>query len=105
MLVVGGMTSVTGAVVGCYFVTIIYDVLPPLGGRRLRRHCHDRPSGTANLVLAAALLVVLILRPNGLTGGKEMPWPTDLVGSIRAPSGIRAALVSWRATRSRSRAQ
>ncbi len=36
MLVVGGMTSVTGAVVGCYFITIVYEVVPALGGERAR---------------------------------------------------------------------
>ena len=35
------------------------------------------PSGTANLVLAATLLVVLILRPRGLSRGNELPFPTE----------------------------
>jgi branched-chain amino acid transport system permease protein len=75
MLVVGGMTSVTGAVVGCYFVTVIYEAfrrweVNGLGGV-------TPPSGTANLVLALVLLVTLILRPKGLTGGREVPWPTE----------------------------
>ncbi len=75
MLVVGGMTSVTGAVVGCYFVTVIYtafgrwEVNGFLGA--------TAPSGTANLVLSAILLATLVLRPRGITGGKEIPWPGD----------------------------
>jgi hypothetical protein len=35
------------------------------------------PSGTASLVLAIVLLVTLILRPKGITAGKEIPWPGD----------------------------
>ncbi|HKP18082.1 MAG TPA: branched-chain amino acid ABC transporter permease [Gaiellaceae bacterium] len=75
MLVVGGMSSVTGAVVGCYFITVIYEAfrrweVNGLGGVR-------PPSGTANFVLAAILLGTLILRPRGLTAGKEIPWPGD----------------------------
>ena len=35
------------------------------------------PSGTANLVLAAVLLVTLILRPKGITAGREISWPGD----------------------------
>jgi branched-chain amino acid transport system permease protein len=75
MLVVGGMTSVTGAVVGCYFVTVVYELfrrweVNGLGGA-------TPPSGTANLVLAVVLLGTLILRPKGLTAGKEISWPGD----------------------------
>jgi branched-chain amino acid transport system permease protein len=75
MLVVGGMTSVTGAVVGCYFVTVIFEAfrrweVNGLGGV-------TPPPGTANLVLAFVLLATLVLRPKGITGGKEIPWPTD----------------------------
>jgi len=75
MLVVGGMTSVTGAVVGCYFVTIVYEAFRRWEVQGL---CGvTPPAGTANLVLALVLLLTLILRPKGITGGKEVPWPTE----------------------------
>jgi branched-chain amino acid transport system permease protein len=91
MLVVGGMTSVTGAVVGCYFITIIYEAfrrweVNGLGGA-------TPPAGTANLVLALMLLLTLILRPKGLTGGKEVPWPTEW-RLPRRPTLRRPALLS-----------
>ena len=75
MLVVGGMSSVTGAVVGCYFITVIYEAfrrweVNGLGGV-------TPPSGTANFVLAVILVVTLVLRPKGITGGREIPWPGD----------------------------
>ena len=35
------------------------------------------PSGTADVVMAVALLIALILRPKGLTAGREIPWPGD----------------------------
>jgi branched-chain amino acid transport system permease protein len=75
MLVVGGMTSVTGAVVGCYLVTVVFEVF-----RRWEVNEFlgvNPPSGTTNLVLALVLLVTLLLRPRGITGGKELPWPTE----------------------------
>lgn len=75
MLVVGGMSSVTGAVVGCYFVTVIYEAF-----RRWEVNGLDGvtpPSGTANFVLAVILVVTLVLRPKGITGGKEISWPGD----------------------------
>jgi branched-chain amino acid transport system permease protein len=69
------MTSVTGAVVGCYFVTVIYEAfrrweVNGLGDVR-------PPSGTGNFVLAVVLILTLVLRPNGITGGREIPWPGD----------------------------
>lgn len=73
MLVVGGMHSVSGAVVGAYFLSIVY-----LGARRGEVDGVFGvvpPSGTANLLLAVALLLVLLLRPQGITGGREVPWP------------------------------
>jgi len=75
MLVVGGMFSVTGAVVGCYFITVVYEAFRrwEVNGLADVRP----PSGTANFVLAAILLVTLILRPRGITGGKEIAWPGD----------------------------
>lgn len=75
MLIVGGMTSVTGAVVGVLFITFVNELF--------RRWEVDGfagvtpPSGTASLVLAVVLLVTLILRPKGITAGKEIPWPGD----------------------------
>lgn len=73
MLVVGGMTSVSGAVVGVVFITVVQEVLRrvetgPLAG--------EYP-GFTQLGLAAVLLGVLIWRPRGLTGGHEIPWPGD----------------------------
>jgi branched-chain amino acid transport system permease protein len=75
MLVVGGMTSVTGAIVGCYVVTIVYTifnrwVVVGYFGSTI-------PSGTDNLAVALLLLVVLILRPRGITDGREITWPRD----------------------------
>ena len=75
MLVVGGMGSVSGAVVGTSFLTVIYVFFQrfevnDIGGATV-------PSGTADVVMALALLVALILRPKGLTAGREIPWPGD----------------------------
>lgn len=75
MLVVGGMSSVTGAVVGVFFITFVRELF--------RRWEVDGfagvtpPSGTASLALAVVLLVTLVLRPKGITAGKEIPWPGD----------------------------
>jgi branched-chain amino acid transport system permease protein len=77
MLVVGGMGSVTGAIVGCYAVTIVYTFFNRWEVDGFGGTTSAAPSGTSNLALAAMLLIVLILRPKGLSGGKELAWPTD----------------------------
>jgi branched-chain amino acid transport system permease protein len=95
MLVVGGMTTVTGAVVGCYLITFVYEVfrrleVDGLGGV-------EPPSGTTNLVLAIVLLVTLALRPRGLVG-REVPWPGDWsLDGIRGLLGRRRGVAVERA--------
>jgi len=95
MLVVGGMTTVTGAVVGCYLITFVYEVfrrweVDGLGGV-------EPPSGTTNLVLAIVLLVTLALRPRGLVG-REVPWPTDWsLDGLRGLLGRRRGVAVERA--------
>jgi branched-chain amino acid transport system permease protein len=75
MLVVGGMGSVSGAVVGTSFLTVIYVFFQRFEVNGIQGA--TVPSGTADVVMALALLVALILRPKGLTAGREVPWPGD----------------------------
>ena len=75
MLVVGGMASVSGAVAGTCFLTVIYVFFQRFEVNGISGT--TVPSGTADVVMALALLVALILRPKGLTGGREIPWPGD----------------------------
>jgi branched-chain amino acid transport system permease protein len=74
MLVVGGMTSVSGAVTGCFVVTIVYTffnrwVLTGYFG-------YSPPSGTDNLAVALLLVIALVARPRGLVP-REIPWVTE----------------------------
>ena len=73
MLVVGGMTSVSGAVVGTVFITVLKEVLRRVENGPL----NGKYPGFTELLLAAALLLILIWRPRGLTAGHEIPWPGD----------------------------
>jgi branched-chain amino acid transport system permease protein len=72
MLVVGGMTSLWGAVIGALAVTGLDSFLAEaengihIVGLRL-----DLWSGTRVIVVGALMALVLILRPSGLTGGRE----------------------------------
>jgi branched-chain amino acid transport system permease protein len=75
MLVVGGMGSVSGAVAGTTFLTVIYVFFQRFEVNGIAGT--TVPSGTADVIMALALLVALILRPKGLTAGREIPWPGD----------------------------
>ena len=73
MLVVGGMGSLTGAVTGVIAVTAIVQVLRfgergfPVGSALFKL-----PDGSGELGLGLLLALILIFRPNGLSGGKEL---------------------------------
>ncbi len=64
MLVVGGLGSVSGAVVGAFTVTAVFEVM-----RRLEEKVEV--PGITQIVVALLILVVLYRRPNGLMGLRE----------------------------------
>ena len=68
MLLVGGMRSLTGAVVGVIAISIVSEGLRQV----------EKPIGVAGLGelgLAAFMLVVLAIRPGGIAGKREIPLP------------------------------
>ncbi|WP_323039687.1 branched-chain amino acid ABC transporter permease [Gemmobacter sp.] len=75
MLVVGGMRSLSGAVIGTVTVSALTEMLRqietglmvPGTGITL-----STPAGLGDVVLAAVMLFILIYRPNGMTGGNEI---------------------------------
>jgi branched-chain amino acid transport system permease protein len=75
MLVVGGMTSLWGAVVGALAVSALDSFLAEaeLGidvGVSL-----SLPDGSRLVVVGALMAIVLVLRPRGITGGREVTLP------------------------------
>jgi branched-chain amino acid transport system permease protein len=72
MLVVGGLTSLFGAVVGALAVSGLDSFLS-----QAEQGVHigfklDLPNGTRLVILATIMALVLVLRPSGLTGGREL---------------------------------
>jgi branched-chain amino acid transport system permease protein len=76
MLVIGGTTSLAGAVLGTILISAVSELLrraesgvdlgiAPLPGRL----------GMREVGLALVMLAILILRPAGVTGGREIRWP------------------------------
>ncbi|KAA0972168.1 branched-chain amino acid ABC transporter permease [Aureimonas fodinaquatilis] len=72
MLVVGGMRSISGAVVGVLFVVAVREFVQlfergvNLGGQMV-----SVPEGSREIVLAIILLGILVFRPQGLVGDRE----------------------------------
>jgi branched-chain amino acid transport system permease protein len=76
MLVVGGSTSLWGAVVGALAVSALDSFLAEAeNGLDLFGAQLDLPAGTRLVVVGALMALVLILRPSGLTGGREFRLP------------------------------
>jgi branched-chain amino acid transport system permease protein len=76
MLVVGGIKSLTGAVIGSVTISFIAEFLHRIeqGADVGPLHIPARP-GLREIGLAMIMLTILILRPRGLTNGRELPWP------------------------------
>ena len=76
MLVIGGLTSLWGAVVGALAVSGLDSFLSQAEqGVHVLGLKLDLPTGTRLVFLSAIMALVLILRPSGLTGGRELRLP------------------------------
>lgn len=76
MLIIGGAGSVTGAVVGTVLVTAIFEGLRGIESAiNLGNLFPFTVSGLTEVCLAIALILILIFRPAGITGGQEFRWP------------------------------
>jgi branched-chain amino acid transport system permease protein len=99
MLIVGGQRSMTGAVTGAAVISIIVEILRQFEGGVDVVGIHlQLPLGTQELGIAFVMLLILIFRPSGITGGHEIPWPfgpkpsrsDDLPAEVRAASPTRS---------------
>ena len=76
MLVVGGVTSLWGAVVGALAVSGLDSFLAEAeNGIGLFGRTLDLPAGTRIVVVSSLMALVLVVRPSGLTGGREFRLP------------------------------
>jgi branched-chain amino acid transport system permease protein len=72
MLVIGGLTSLWGAVVGALAVGGLDSLLAEAeNGISAFGRTVDLPAGSRIVVVGALMAIVLIVRPTGLTGGRE----------------------------------
>jgi branched-chain amino acid transport system permease protein len=71
MLVIGGLTSLWGAVVGALAVSGLHSFLVEAEQGVDVGISLDLPQGTRLIFLGGIMALVLIIRPSGLTGGRE----------------------------------
>lgn len=87
MLVVGGIHSLSGAVVGTLLVSFAAEVLRVgSGGFELGKLSVPALPGLGELALALLMLIILIRRPGGIMGSAELRLPVTLGRRTRRPA-------------------
>jgi branched-chain amino acid transport system permease protein len=91
MLVVGGINSLAGAVVGTIFISVLQELLRRLeAGPNLGPWDVPSSPGLTEVGLSLVMLVCLLLLPRGLTGGREITWPFSKA-AVRRPRPVEKA--------------
>ena len=78
MLVFGGATSLWGAVLGALVVSALDSFLSQAESGVNIGFTFDLPQGTTLVILGLVMATMLILRPSGITGGREFSLPRAL---------------------------
>ncbi len=83
MSVVGGMSSITGGVVGALLMTLVPELLRNLeSGITLWGITLPPLYGLSQIILAMALILIILFRPNGLLGRWEFSWTRFQIKSL-----------------------
>jgi branched-chain amino acid transport system permease protein len=85
MLVFGGATSLWGAVLGAFVVSALDSFLSQAESGVNVGFTFDLPQGTRLVILGVVMATMLILRPSGITGGREFSLASTqrLAGRLR----------------------
>lgn len=76
MLVVGGMGSITGSIIGATLMTLVPEFLNDVETARTVVSLFGRPLyGLSQITIAIAVMLVMIFRREGLMGGQELSLP------------------------------
>ena len=86
MLVIGGMQSLTGAILGVFLVTLASEVLRNLErGIDLGAFAVPPLYGAAQIVLGVIFILIMIFRPTGIMGDRELKLP--VFGTQKSKTG------------------
>jgi branched-chain amino acid transport system permease protein len=76
MLIIGGRGSLTGAVAGALVIAVLTELLRQIEiGVQIGKMNIGAPPGVGDVILALIMLLIILFRPNGLAGGRELTWP------------------------------
>jgi branched-chain amino acid transport system permease protein len=76
MLVIGGRGSLTGAVAGAVVIAALTELLREIEiGFQVGTTTIAAPAGTGDVILALIMLLIILLRPDGIAAGRELTWP------------------------------
>ena len=76
MLIIGGRGSLTGAVAGAIVIAALSELLRESEiGVQIGKETIAAPPGTGDVALALVMLLIIIFRPDGIAGGRELTWP------------------------------
>jgi branched-chain amino acid transport system permease protein len=76
MLLIGGRGSLTGAVAGTIVIALLTEGLREAEiGFHIGAANIAAPAGTGDVILALLMLLIILFRPNGIAGGRELTWP------------------------------
>ncbi|HEV2689951.1 MAG TPA: branched-chain amino acid ABC transporter permease, partial [Bryobacteraceae bacterium] len=74
MVTLGGLGSISGAILAAIVLTLLPEVLRGIGDYRM-------------IIYSALLILMMLLRPQGLLGGREL-WPRRWLGKRRSGRGF-----------------
>jgi branched-chain amino acid transport system permease protein len=84
MLVIGGMGSISGSIVGVVFVTLLSEILRNAErGINLGFLTIPPVYGASQIIMSVIFVLVIIFRPKGLLGGRELDLGRLLPGRNR----------------------
>jgi len=102
MLVVGGMGSLAGAVIGTVVIALLTELMRRVeAGVDLGFVSIGAVPGLGDAALALAMLLIILFRPKGLTQGREIQWPWQSAspGAAQTARTDRSLLMSQPASR------
>ena len=83
MLIVGGLGSISGSVVGSVAITILSEVLRNLERSFNLGFIHIPPLyGASQVIMAVIFILILVFKPNGISNGKEINFLKIIKGSF-----------------------
>ena len=75
MLVIGGMQSLSGAVVGVVVLTVVIDLLKNLESGMFGKDGFMLPTSSTWVVVGVVMMLIIIFRRSGITRNAELYWP------------------------------